>query len=176
MATRGIVPRANGEGSIGTEKKHWGGGFFDKLAVRTLEVIGGGTENDAQPATVGWVKQGFEKLLKSTIEASGIRVMGGHNASYVCFGNLFGNLTIQWGMLGWDVGKFYKDVVYPISYRKSCRTIVVDTSFNVGENGISELDKSIHLLIDEGKSDLTKCRIISSMTDVGAFSYLSIGF
>ena len=40
MATRNYVPRANGEGSIGTEKKHWGGAFFDKLAVRTLEVAG----------------------------------------------------------------------------------------------------------------------------------------
>lgn len=138
--------------------------------------MNGDTEDETKLATVGWVKQCFEKLLKSTIEASGIRVMSGHAASYVCFGNLFGNLTIQWGTLGWDVGKFYRDIVYPISYRKSCRTIVADTSFNVGENGISELDKSVHLLIDEGKSDLTKCRITSSMTDVGAFFYLSIGF
>ena len=31
MATRNIVPRANGEGSIGTAAKHWGAGYFDTL-------------------------------------------------------------------------------------------------------------------------------------------------
>ena len=31
MATRNYVPRANGEGSIGTAKKHWGAGYFGML-------------------------------------------------------------------------------------------------------------------------------------------------
>lgn len=31
MATRSIAPRANGEGGIGTEKKHWGAGYFGML-------------------------------------------------------------------------------------------------------------------------------------------------
>jgi hypothetical protein len=31
MATRNIVPRANGEGGIGTAEKHWGAGHFDEL-------------------------------------------------------------------------------------------------------------------------------------------------
>ena len=31
MATRNYVPRANGEGSIGTEKKHWGAGYFGAI-------------------------------------------------------------------------------------------------------------------------------------------------
>lgn len=70
MATRNYVPRVNGEGSIGTEKKHWGAAFFDKVAVKALEVIGGETENDAQPATVGWAKQNFAKLLKSNTVTS----------------------------------------------------------------------------------------------------------
>ena len=105
MATRNYVPRANGEGSIGTEKKHWGGAFFDKLSVKTLEVIGVGTENDAQPATVGWVKQGFAKLLKSALENTGMRYNIEANG-YICFGSLLGNLTLQWGfhdiVSGWD--------------------------------------------------------------------------
>lgn len=96
MATRNYVPRANGEGSIGTEKKHWGGGFFDKLAVKTLEVIGGGTENDAQPATVGWVKQQFQKLLDVALKATGVTISSGENG-YINFGSLFGNVKIQWG-------------------------------------------------------------------------------
>jgi hypothetical protein len=33
MATRNIVPRADGEGSIGTAVKHWGAGHFEKLVA-----------------------------------------------------------------------------------------------------------------------------------------------
>lgn len=97
MATRNYVPRANGEGSIGTEKKHWGGGFFDKLAVRTLEVIGGGAENDAQPATVGWVKSKFQDLLKNALNLSGARWDLDDSASsgYIYFGKFFGGLVIE---------------------------------------------------------------------------------
>ena len=98
MATRNYVPRASGEGSIGTEKKHWGGAFFDKLSVKTLEVIGGGTENDAQPATVGWVKEKSKELVKSAFAILGVRYNLGENG-YLCMGALFGNLKIQWGLV-----------------------------------------------------------------------------
>lgn len=36
MATRNIVPRATGEGSIGTSAKTWGAGYFDNLAVTNI--------------------------------------------------------------------------------------------------------------------------------------------
>ena len=96
MATRNFVPRKTGEGSVGTEKKHWGGAFFDKLAVKTLEVIGGGTENDAQPATVGWVKSKAQELVKNAFATLGVRYLIEENG-YLCMGALFGNLKIQWG-------------------------------------------------------------------------------
>lgn len=98
MATRNYVPRANGEGSIGTEKKHWGAAFFDKVAVKTLEVIGGGTENDEQPATVGWVKSKAQELVKSAFASFGVRYKMEGNG-YLCLGSLFGNIKIQWGFI-----------------------------------------------------------------------------
>lgn len=97
MATRNYVPRANGEGSIGTEKKHWGGAFFDKLAVKTLEVIGGGAENDAQPATVGWVKSNLQDILSKLLNQVGFKASFGENASYVSLGSMFAGLKIVWG-------------------------------------------------------------------------------
>ena len=97
MATRGIVPRANGEGSIGTAKKHWGGAFFDKLSVKTLEVIGGGAENDAQPATVGWVKSNLQDILSKLLNKVGFKASFGENASYVSLGSMFAELKIIWG-------------------------------------------------------------------------------
>ena len=120
MATRSIVPRANGEGSIGTEKKRWGAIFAEKVAVKALEVIGGGTENDAQPATVGWVKQGFGKLLKSALESTGMRY-NIESKGYICFGSIFGNLTLQWGyqdiVSGWssDSKGAYVDIPYNVA-------------------------------------------------------------
>lgn len=96
MATRNYVPRANGEGSIGTEKKHWGAVFAEKLAVKTLEVIGGGAENDSQPATVGWVKSKFQEMVKNTFSVFGVRYVIEKNG-YLCLGRLFGDLKILWG-------------------------------------------------------------------------------
>ena len=96
MATRNYVPRANGEGSIGTEKKHWGGAFFDKISVKALEVIGGGGE-DTQPATVGWVKGKFQDILKNALNISGAGwdLSKEGESGYIYFGKLFGGLIIE---------------------------------------------------------------------------------
>lgn len=131
MATRNYVPRANGEGSIGTEKKHWGAIFAEKVAVKALEVIGGGTENDAQPATVGWVKQGIGKLLKSAFEAAGVRYSMAENG-YLCLGALFGNIKIQWGVISAKQGGAKNKMVFvtlPIS--------VATEYFSCGNVGIA---------------------------------------
>ena len=59
-------------------------------------MIGGGTENDAQPATVGWVKEKSKELVKSAFATLGVRYNIEENG-YLCMGALFGNLKIQWG-------------------------------------------------------------------------------
>ena len=129
MATRNYVPRANGEGSIGTEKKHWGGGFFDKLAVKTLEVIGGGTENNAQPATVGWVKTAMGGILGNVLPTLGVRYNFEANG-YVCFGSLFGNFVIQWGTALTDAGTGKVKVVLPVDV---ARNLTMVATVNSGE-------------------------------------------
>lgn len=121
MATRNYVPRANGEGSIGTEKKHWGAIFAEKVAVKALEVIGGGGE-DTQPATVGWVKNKFYELVQKALEASGIVVYNSTNSlhgvfGYIVFGAFFGGLTIQW-VENILVEQGGTDYVYPISFKE----------------------------------------------------------
>ena len=40
MPTIDIVPRADGEGNIGTKDKNWGGGSFNDLRVKNLTVTG----------------------------------------------------------------------------------------------------------------------------------------
>ncbi len=39
MATPNIVPRANGEGSIGTSLKKWAKGFFNALSINNVEIL-----------------------------------------------------------------------------------------------------------------------------------------
>ena len=160
MATRNYVPRANGEGSIGTEKKHWGAAFFDKVAVKTLEVIGGGTENDEQPATVAWVKQSFSKMLKTALGAAGLRTEFGANG-YICFGKILDGATIQWGI---KTGKVLKDfsyieIQYPISFNREPTTIasVVENianenaGFIVAEAGVTA-NKSTFVIRSNGQT------------------------
>lgn len=175
MATRNYVPRASGEGSIGTEKKHWGSAFFDKVAVKTLEVIGGGTENDAQPATVGWVKQGFLKLLQATLKAAGLRVnVRWEKGGYICFGDLFGGLIIQWGEADWgNLGK-YAEITYPIAFQRSCFVIPIDISYG-DIKGLSQNENPIFVISQEF-STTTKFRVVSNVGGIGAFNYLAIGF
>lgn len=130
MATRNYVPRANGEGSIGTEKKRWGAIFAEKVAVKALEVIGGGTENDAQPATVGWVKGKFQDLLKSAIEQMGFSIRFGVNG-FVVFGSAFGKFKMQWGrvsiaMLTKEVSdESVRNVTLPIGFEENTYTVLV---------------------------------------------------
>lgn len=115
MATRGIVPRANGEGSIGTEKKRWGAIFAEKVAVKALEVIGGGTENDAQPATVGWVREHLKKGLVEALGTIGVTCSVGSTASYISFGRAFGNLLVQWGVVT-TKNSVGTDITLPVAY------------------------------------------------------------
>lgn len=174
MATRNYVPRANGEGSIGTKKKHWGGAFFDNLAVKTLEVIGGGAENDAQPATVGWVKQNLTRLLKSALEATGMRINIGHSkAGYICFGELFGGLIVQWGEVGWNKQEKYTEIVYPISFKKSSFVIPMDEFIG---NEIPFQNEIGFFVVGHDYTTNEKFRTYSYTPGIGAFTYLAIGF
>ena len=94
MATRNYVPRANGEGSIGKAKKRWGAAFFDKLFVNSIE----GIENIF--AALG---------VQYSIEPNG----------YVCFGNLFGKIVLQWGTVITDGATGGKKVVLPLEIRRN---------------------------------------------------------
>ena len=98
MATRNFVPRKDGEGSVGKSRKHWGAAYIDTLFVKAVTVLGGETENDEQPATVGWVKSKAQELVKSAFASFGVRYNMGENG-YLCLGSLFGDIKIQWGFI-----------------------------------------------------------------------------
>ena len=136
MATRNFVPRKDGEGSIGKSRKHWGVAYIEKIFVRAVEVLGGGTENDAQPATVGWVREYLKKGLEGALGAIGVTYSIGGEASYVSFGKAFGKLLIQWGWLSSN-GATGKIITLPVAYNyymdyfSAARILDSSDSFNV---------------------------------------------
>ena len=116
--------------TLGTSGNRWAGGFFDKLAVKTLEVIGGGTENDAQPATVGWVKTAMGDILGGVLPKLGVRYNFDANGD-VCFGSLFGNFVIQWGTAMTDAGTGKVKVVLPVEVTRNLTMVATVNSADV---------------------------------------------
>ena len=123
-----FVPPTPGS-TIGKPQNLWSGGYFDKIAVKEIEVLAGAVENDA-PATMGWVKRALPTILKSAIEQTGFSVRFGVNG-FVVFGSAFGKLKIQWGrvstaMLTKDVNdEFVRNVTLPISFEENAYTVFV---------------------------------------------------
>lgn len=113
--------------TLGTSGNRWAGGFFDELAVKTLKVIGGGTENNAQPATVGWVKTAMGDILGGVLPKLGVRYNFDANG-YVCFGSLFGNFVIQWGTALTDAGTGKVKVALPVEVARNLTMVATVNS------------------------------------------------
>ena len=68
MATRSFVPRANGEGSIGTANKHWEKGFFRDIFVGGKAILDFvkelGIESSHIENQTGWIKFGNGLLIQ----------------------------------------------------------------------------------------------------------------
>lgn len=153
-----FVPPTPGS-TIGKPENLWSGGYFDKIAVKAIEVIGGGGE-DTHPASVGWVKQSFSKMLKTALGAAGLRTEFGENG-YICFGKILDGATIQWGIKTGKVSKdfSYIEIQYPISFDREPTTIasVVENSANgnagfiVAEAGV-DVNKTSFVIRSNGQT------------------------
>ena len=175
MATRNFVPRKSGEGGIGTKKKRWGSAFFDKVAVKTLEVIDGGTENDAQPATVGWVKQRFLSLLNSGFTAAGLTCNITTNG-YIKLGRLFGGLIIQWGISTVNINDFKtsnglktgeKSITFPITFPNNALVVVNNaTSIHTNQRWI---------VGNASAQNITKEKFVSQMNTPDSIIFIDNG-
>ncbi len=144
MATKNIVPRANGEGGIGTSVKKWLNGFFKNITVETSANVPtpGKSDNSTKAATTAFVENTFfdklvVKLLATTaatitslstsslfyrflaqaLSVAGVQYnLSNSSAWYICLGSLFGGLIIQGGYIPSNlwVNKAYT-VNYPIT-------------------------------------------------------------
>lgn len=123
-----FVPPTPGS-TIGKPENLWSGGYFDKIAVKEIEVLAGAVENDA-PATMGWVKRALSTILKDAISQTGLSIRFGTNG-FVMFGSVFDRLKIQWGrvslaMLSKEVGdETVRNVILPISFEEDTYKVIV---------------------------------------------------
>ena len=97
--------------------------------------MNGDTEDETKLATVGWVKQKIKYLLRQTLSETGLHAQFGENG-YICFGELFYKLTIQWGFKTDKVlNDFaYVEIQYPISFSKNPTVIPSVAENNSNEN------------------------------------------
>ena len=142
MATKNIVPRANGEGGIGTSAKRWLNGFFKNVTVDTslTTVTPGNSDNSTKAATTAFVENTFfnklvAKLLATTaatitslstsslfyrflaqaLSVAGVQYnLSNSSAWYICLGSLFGGLIIQGGS-EWLTSTTWEEITLPIT-------------------------------------------------------------
>lgn len=99
MATRNFVPRANGEGSLGKERKYWGAVYVERLFVKTIIQ--------------------FSDILKNVLYQSGVRWNFGTNG-FLCFGGFFGNFVIEYVYFNTNNSdaKNEQEVLLPLALKK----------------------------------------------------------
>lgn len=159
MATKNIVPRANGEGGIGTSAKRWLNGFFKNVTVDTslTTVTPGNTDNSTKAATTAWVENVFftklvAKLLATTaatitslstsslfyqflaqaLSVAGVQYnLSNSSAWYICLGSLFGGLIIQGGSIGYS-SSYWNDDRAILTYPTTMTTPLFSTTSATG--------------------------------------------
>jgi hypothetical protein len=160
MATKNIVPRANGEGGIGTSAKRWLNGFFKNVTVDTslTTVTPGNSDNSTKAATTAFVENTFfdklvAKLLATTaatitslstsslfyrflaqaLSVAGVQYnLSNSSAWYICLGSLFGGLIIQGGIVAEITSSDAHSFVFPVAFSNTNNYVMMVSTDAVG--------------------------------------------
>lgn len=84
----------------------WHSGIMASLASKTLGTVVDAITTDSV----------LGKLIKMLLNASGVKYLIDTNG-YVCFGEFFGGLIIQWGYVLWGKDSKSTNVTYPIAFK-----------------------------------------------------------
>lgn len=85
----------------------WHSGIMSSLASKTLGTVVDAITTDSV----------LGKLIKMLLNASGVKYLIDTNG-YICFGEYFGGLIIQWGLVNSNV-----EFAYPIAFNTACLAI-----------------------------------------------------
>ena len=95
----------------------WHSGIMASLASTTLGTVVSAVTTDSV----------LGKLIKMLLNASGVKYLIDTNG-YICFGEFFGGLIIQWGSQDSDAREFY----FPLAFN-ACYGIITTGWFNLVE-------------------------------------------
>lgn len=93
----------------------WHSGIIASLASKTLGTVVDAITTDSV----------LGKLIKLLLNASGVKYLIDTNG-YICFGEFFGGLIIQWGITANEVSTGIVQWKYPIAVNQVCRIITTE--------------------------------------------------
>ena len=185
MSTKNIVPRADGEGGLGTSAKKWLNGFFKNITVQTEANVPtpSDSDNSTKAATTAFVENTFfaklvtklaantaasisslntsslfYRMLSWALTASGVQYnFTNSSAWYICFGSLLGGLIIQGGSTTTVTQNTSTYVPYAISFPTMSISVLV-TPFTNGD--------LIPSVTNLGSSGTSKAKFCCKCTDV----------
>ena len=150
------------ESMLGTPENNWGKGYFRKLFVSSPDAA----SNSADVATTEWTRQQFHGILNDTLRYTKAAHKTEWNG-YICLGDLFGGLIMQWGHIesknvvfreedGWQRLRIPYNIVFPkmCVYREAHysweNSQTTTRSFFVGgDNKQLEIDVPLHEQISQ---------------------------
>lgn len=94
------------------------------------------------------------KLIKMLLNASGVKYLIDTNG-YICFGQYFGGLIIQWGITGGIDGGHGK-VIFPINFKNSplyCTCTIIHSGDPQNANSVYDVQNSQMLIGSSGTSN-----------------------
>ena len=112
----------------------------------------------------------FGKLLKMALTASGVKYSIAENG-YVCFGELFGSLIIQWG--SYESVSYYTDITFPITFPDKAYAVYFTDSVSAKS---SKRDDIYACVWNVGATTASNARMLCSVsTGAGSFAMIAIG-
>jgi hypothetical protein len=112
----------------------------------------------------------FGQLLKLVLNASGMKYLIDTNG-YICFGNLFGGLIIQWGT--YDSTSTYTDIMFPITFPSKVYLVNFTDSIR-GESTKRDDVQAAAWNIEATTNSKTRMLCLTS-TGIGSFEMIAVG-
>lgn len=143
----------------------WNQGIVNTLASTALGTLVSTLTSDSLLAT----------MIQKVLTASGVKYNIAQNG-YICFGEFFGGLILQWGIPSFTVNATYEDVALPISFNNS--VICVQCTDAVYDSTTSSSTEVVAWNV--GASTISKIRLLANTSssgykNLGLFTWIAIG-
>lgn len=138
----------------------WHSGIMASLASKTLGTVVDAITTDSV----------LGKLIKMLLNASGVKYLIDTNG-YICFGEFFGGLIIQWGT--YDSTSTYTDIMFPITFPN--KVYLVNFTDSISAKSTKRDDVQAAAWNIEATTNSTTRMLCLTSTGIGSFEMIAIG-